>query len=151
MTRPHLVKPNWEDWGPVTAAEIERTHDRIRAHMRSRAKTFRQNFRTFDVDNSGKIDFKEAEAMIMALRLSNVREKCLYDIFKLADTDGSGELDYTEFCTLIIAEDALPDAQSRKLASRLEGGPWVPQGGRKLSHLAITMRQSKSSQLLCSP
>lgn len=30
------------DRGPVTEEEIERTHDRIRSHMKSRASTFRQ-------------------------------------------------------------------------------------------------------------
>jgi len=147
---PEYMQPD-DDWGPVTEAEIERTHDRIRAHMRSRAKTFRQNFRRFDADGSGKIDFKEASTMIMALRLNDVREKCLIEIFKLADSDNSGALDYTEFCALMIAEDALRTAKQRKLASVLEGGPWQPQGGRMLSHLALTMRQSNTAQMLNGP
>lgn len=89
-----------DDRLPVTQAEIERTHDRLRSHMRGNASTFRDNFRRYDKDRSGCIDRDEAAQMIMGLRLRGVREKCLQEIFKLADTDGSGDLNYTEFCTL---------------------------------------------------
>ena len=84
----------------------------------------------------------------MKLNLHDVRPACLKEIFKVADTDGSGELDFTEFCTLIMAEDALPMAKARRRASRFEGGPWHPQGGRTMSTLAVTMRQSNSAQRL---
>ena len=133
-----------DDKRPVTEAEIEHTHDRIRSHMRSRASSFRENFKRYDRDRSGKIDMHEATEMLMSLNLHNVREKCLHEIFKLADEDNSGEIDYAEFCVLISAEDALPLAKGRKLASELEGGPWLPQGGRNISSLALTLRSSPS-------
>jgi len=42
----------------------------------------------------------------------------------------------------MMAEDALPCAKDRKLASALEGGPWQPQGGRNMSSLSLVLRQS---------
>jgi len=147
-TQPIGLKPQQLPVGPVTVEEIERTHDRIRTHMKSRASSFRENFKRYDRDNSGSINYEEAAEMIMRLNLHNVRKECLHEIFACADSDQSGEVDFTEFCTLMMAEDALPMAMHRKRAIMSEGGPWVPQGGRQLSDLAVTMRQSISQQRL---
>lgn len=105
-----------------------------------------QNFKRYDKDNSGAISYAEAAEMLMKLNLHDVRPECLNHIFKMADSDGNGELDYTEFCTLLMAEDTLSLGKKRISSSRVEGGPWLPQGGRQLSDLAVTLRQNASLQ-----
>ncbi len=57
-------------------------------------------FRTFDTDNSGKIDFTE---FLMAINLTTKGdlEKKLKWAFKMYDVDGNGEIDKNEMACII--------------------------------------------------
>lgn len=59
-------------------------------------------FRTFDTDNSGKIDFKE---FLMAINITakGDPEKKLRWAFKMYDVDGNGEIDKNEMFQIIMS------------------------------------------------
>ena len=44
----------------------------------------------------------------------------------------------------MTSEGGRSSAEIQALASELEGGPWLPQGGRNISSLALTLRSSPS-------
>jgi len=117
---------------PVSDDELEKAHDRIRCHLTTRWSTFRKAFRSLDFDFSGKIDSSEAMRILMHLGLTDIREATLLKLMSIADANGDGLVSYDEFCTLMMAEDALPLAQERAQHDHHLAGPWAPQGGAPL-------------------
>ena len=73
-----------EDTRPVTDAELEKAHYRIRMMVNTKFATMRRAFRKFDFDHSGMIDRPEALRILMELNLTGIREAVLLKLVSVA-------------------------------------------------------------------
>ena len=82
-----------------------------------------QLFKTFDLDNSGAIDFDEFSKMLPQLGIYLSEAQAL-KFFSSIDQDGSGEIDQEEFCVLLIAATNATRGETQNTIDHTVLTPW---------------------------
>jgi Ca2+-binding EF-hand superfamily protein len=62
-----------------------------------------KNFRFFDLDNSGTVEFNEFVKAVEKIGVQTFDEDVLRDLYKFYDTDRDGTLDYREFSAILLS------------------------------------------------
>ena len=94
--------------GVVSEEEIRVQLDSIAAQLKlppSVVAGYWRSFNRYDVDDSGAVDSKELNTMLLDSIGHKLSEKEIKDILLEVDADGSGAIEFGEFCVLAAKID----------------------------------------------